>query len=86
MPLRESYEFKPNYELMRTKTMMLRDEVKRTGATRYNSRRLIEMYSVASVLKAAHANPIKITPTYNINGEPAVPKGKFVQEHAESMA
>ncbi len=71
---------------MATKTERLRMQVRKTGATRYNQRRLLEMYNHDSVLKAARLYPSQeIKASNNINGEPAPRKGFFVKENAEAM-
>jgi hypothetical protein len=45
------------------------------------------MYSNQTVLKAAQLSPF-VPPkiTYNPNGEPSPPRGRFIQENAEAMA
>lgn len=42
---KELSTFTPNLALMTTKTERLREKARKTGATRYNQRGLIEMYS-----------------------------------------
>lgn len=45
------------------------------------------MFSNQTVLKAAKLCPfVPSNHTYNLNGEPSPPRGRFIQENAEAMA